>query len=122
MLMAELDYGKQVKAILEVGYTNQKWFDEELTAYGIDQTITVKFPHPYIRNCPTLIRITENNNGMIVDKEIKVSYDEAFRNELRHFYECVIEEKVPETSISEGKKDMQLLNDIFQCYVRSKKC
>ena len=57
MLMAELDYGNHVKAIFEVGYTNQKWYDEELTAYGLDQTITVKFPHPYIRNCPTIIKI-----------------------------------------------------------------
>ena len=56
MLMAELDYGNHVKAIFEVGYTNQKWFDEELTAYGLDQTITVKFPHPYIEIVRQLLR------------------------------------------------------------------
>ncbi|MRM88129.1 gfo/Idh/MocA family oxidoreductase [Faecalicatena contorta] len=122
MLIAELDYGEQVKAILEVGYTNQKWFDEELTAYGLDQTITVKFPHPYIRNCPTLIKITENQDGRIEEREITVSFDEAFRNELLHFYECVVENKTPDTNIEEGKKDMQLLNDIFQCYARRIQC
>ncbi len=122
MLLAELDYGDQVKAVLEVGYTDQKWFDEELTAYGLEQTITVKFPHPYIKNCPTLIRITENQDGRIEEKEISVSFDEAFRNELLHFYECVKENKIPDTNIEEGKKDMQLLNDIFQCYARRIQC
>lgn len=118
MLMAELDYGNHVKAIFEVGYTNQKWFDEELTAYGLDQTITVKFPHPYIRNCPTIIKIIENKDGRIEEREVSVAFDEAFRNELLHFYQCVIENKQPETNIEEGKKDIRLLNDIFQCYAR----
>lgn len=75
MLMAELDYGNHVKAIFEVGYTNQKWFDEELTAYGLDQTITVKFPHPYIRNCPTIIKIIENKDGRIEEREVSVAFD-----------------------------------------------
>jgi len=51
-----------------------------------------------------------------------VSFDEAFRNELLHFYECVKENKIPDTNIEEGKKDMQLLNDIFQCYARRIQC
>ena len=118
MLMAEFDYGNHVKAIFEVGYTNQKWFDEELTAYGLDQTITVKFPHPYIRNCPTIIKIIENKDGRIEEREVSVAFDEAFRNELLNFYQCVIENKQPETNIEEGKKDIRLLNDIFQCYAR----
>lgn len=118
MLMAELDYGNKVKAIVEIGFTNQKWFDEELTAYGLNQTITVKFPHPYIRNCPTLIRVIENDNGKISEKEISVSYDEAFRNELLHFHACITEKKVPETHIGEGKRDIELLSQIFECYAR----
>ena len=120
MLLAELDYGEQVKAVFEVGYTGQKWFEEELIAYGMEQTITVKFPHPYIRNCPTLVKITENKDGRVEEKEVSVAYDEAFRNELLHFYECVVEKKEPETNVAEGKKDIQLLTDIFQCYARRK--
>lgn len=118
LLMAELDYEESVKALVEVGYTEQKWFEEELIAYGLDKTVTVKFPHPYLKNCPTLVEIREIEDGAIVEKTIRSSFDEAFRIQLKHFYACVTENSEPLTNVEEGRKDIELLTQIFQTYAR----
>lgn len=116
LAVAILDYGDSVKAVVEVGYTDQKWFEEELVAFGTEQTIAVKFPHPYLKNCPTIVEVTENDNGAIVKKEISASFEESFRSELLHFYHCLTTRSEPETPVEEGWKDITLLSEIFKSY------
>jgi predicted dehydrogenase len=47
-------------------------------------------------------------------KTVTVSYEEAFRQELRHFYECVTERTRPETDGHVGRRDIAVALDIVQ--------
>ncbi len=118
MALAILDYGDNVRATFEIGQTDQKWYEEELVAFGRGQTIRVKFPHPYVKNQPTVVEIIENKDGMVQERRVEASFEEAFRAELKHFYICVTERKEPITNINEGIRDVQLMTKMFQCYAR----
>ncbi|HMD90445.1 MAG TPA: hypothetical protein VKF38_14890 [Anaerolineaceae bacterium] len=44
-----------------------------------------------------------------VTKQILVSYDEAFKREWRHFYDCIINDKEPITNGEKGRRDIAFL-------------
>ncbi|MBT9776872.1 hypothetical protein GPL15_10185 [Clostridium sp. MCC353] len=115
-LSCEMDYGDKCRAFFEVGLTNYKWFDEEITVYGDEKAVTVRFPNPLLKNAVTEVIVKENSDGAVVEKRIEASYSEAFKNELIHFYQCVTEHKKPWTSIEEGKTDIKIMQEIFSSY------
>jgi len=46
-----------------------------------------------------------------------VSYDEAFKRELREFHACVVEEREPRTPGSDGLRDIALCQSIVRSYL-----
>lgn len=118
MVACEMKYGKDSRAFFKVGITNYKQFIEEITAYGKEKTVTVRFPNPLLKNAPTMVEVRETVDNMIVEQFISPSYEESFRNELVYFHECVTGSLTPRTSAQEGKKNLELLAAIFDCYAR----
>jgi len=51
-------------------------------------------------------------NGAATEKRVQVSYDEAFREELKAFYDCVVNDKAPLTSAVDGRADIAILQQI----------
>jgi predicted dehydrogenase len=47
------------------------------------------------------------------EKRVIASYDEAFRRELEAFYDCVVEDRQPLTDVSDARRDIQLLQQMF---------
>ena len=118
MAVAYLQYSENVRASFEIGLTDQKWFEEELTAFGRDQTIRILFPHPYLKNQPTVVEVIENENGAFIEKKISASCEEAFRAELKHFYTCVMTRQRPITDVREGRRDVELMAAMFKSYAK----
>lgn len=116
MGLAVLSFGENVRATFEIGLTNQKWYEEELTAFGEDCTVRLRFPHPYLKNCPTTVEIIQNDGDTVVEKKITASYDEAFRAELKHFYECVTQRRTPVTDVRQGRMDVELMAGMFRAF------
>ncbi|MSC83120.1 gfo/Idh/MocA family oxidoreductase [Eubacterium sp. am_0171] len=115
-LEAAMVYGDKTRAFLEVGYTNHKWFDEEFVVYGEDQTVHVQFPNPYLKNAPTMITVKRMEGNMVVEEKIETSYQEAFRNELLHFYNCICNNLEPVTNVREARMDLELMAGILKAY------
>ena len=111
---AILDYGDDVRGTFEIGLNDQKWNDEELTAYGVDQTIRIRFANPFLKNHPTIVEVIENDNGAFIEKKITVSYDEAYRAQLKHFYQCVVNREIPLTNVEEGRRGVELMAAMFK--------
>jgi predicted dehydrogenase len=44
------------------------------------------------------------------EHEVRVttSYDESFKRELRHFHDCVVQDRTPVTDGMEGRRDIEL--------------
>jgi predicted dehydrogenase len=104
---ALLEYENGVRLMWETGnLTSLVEWDEEIKVWGKDQRITIKYPFPYLKNAATKLMIEENNGDSAVKREVTPSYDEAFKREWRHFYNCIIEDKQPLTNAVEAREDL----------------
>jgi len=108
-ILSTLDYGNGRRCVFEIGTTRKKEFDEELAAFGWNNTVRIRFPSPYVKYAPTIVETMEQEEGgALVQRTITASYEESFRRELEHFYQCVAEGREPETSGREGLEDVRL--------------
>jgi predicted dehydrogenase len=107
-VLAVLDYGPEAACVWETRafVANEAW-DEELAVFGNEQTVRVHFPFPYLKNAPTIVRVEETVGGVLIHQEISASYDEAYKRELKHFHECVVNDVEPLTNGEDGKKDLE---------------
>ena len=108
-----LDYGK-ARCSFELGGTQRTWFDEELAAFGNKQTISIKWPFPWLKNDPTTIETTSIKNGGYEHSKIACSFEESFRREHLHFINCIEKDLKPKTNGTEGKRDMEILSSILE--------
>jgi predicted dehydrogenase len=94
----------------------REW-DERFEVYGDKRRLSVEFPFPYVKNVQTIVRINEQDDLDMkanVDKTIYASYDEAFKREWRHFYECIIDDKTPITNSQKARNDIELSINIIK--------
>jgi predicted dehydrogenase len=107
--LSVLDYGEGRRCVFEVGVgTRNRWWDEQLTAYGRDEIVEIAFPNPYVPYAPTIVTIRANEGDSPVRKEIPVSHQESFRREWLHFYDCVRNGQQPRTTLADGRADVAL--------------
>lgn len=114
---AVLEFENGVQCVFESGLvTSRRSWDESLWVYSDDCNMSVHFPWPYLKNAPTVVRINENEEGSMInyDKEVVSSFDESYRREWKHFYECITEGKTPFTCGEDARKDIKLASDIIK--------
>lgn len=113
--VAVLEYGPHTRCIWETGLIPDRTeWDENIAAYGGNRFIEVKFPFPYLKNADTCITINEMEGEASVTKQVLVSYDEAFKREWRHFYDCVVNDKEPITNGEKGRRDIAFIIDLVK--------
>ena len=114
-IVAILEYGPEVRCVWECGVLAYRsdW-DQHLQAYGQNRSVQVEFPFPYLKNAETYLHVNEMENGVNVKKRYQVSFDEAFKREWRHFYECITENRQPITDGSKGRRDVEFLIDLVR--------
>jgi predicted dehydrogenase len=93
----------------------RNWFDEELTAYGSAQTVSIQFPNPYVRYARSHVRVQAMDGAAHMDSTIVSSFDEAFRREWQHFHDCVTTGAAPRTGAADALRDIQILRAIVRC-------
>jgi predicted dehydrogenase len=114
-VLAVLDYGPDAACMWETqAFVANEWWNEELALFGDERTVKVRFPNPYLKNSPTIVRVEETAGGALIEQEIIASYDEAYKRELRHFYNCVVNDVEPRTSGEDGRKDLEFAIHIIQ--------
>jgi predicted dehydrogenase len=118
-ILSMLDYG-EAKCIFEMGGPPTTWFDEELIAYFTNQTISIRFPYPWIKNEPTVVKSIQTRDGGFAETCTTSSYQEAFKLEHVHFLECIRKRLEPTTSGNEGRKDLEFLYNILEKFRREK--
>lgn len=117
-VLAVLDYGPKTRCIWETGLElNLTDWDEQLSVYDRERRVTVKFPFPYLRNAATEVWVGEMDGKAFVEKRVVASFDEAFKREWRHFYECVVEDREPITNGQKARADISLLIDLVKTAV-----
>ena len=114
-LTAILKFGN-IECIFESGLVMKRaiW-DENMTVYSDFTNLKLEFPWPYLKNAPSVVKLSENVPGtdMPSESEVKTSFSEAYRNELLHFYDCIVNDKEPITSGKDALKDIKLMRKII---------
>lgn len=105
---AMMQYDDGIHLVWESGnlITLNDW-DEQITFFGADRLLELRFPFPYLKNAATELNIRKNDGTAAVRQQVIASYDEAFRREWAHFYDCIVNDREPRTHPAEARRDLE---------------
>jgi predicted dehydrogenase len=90
-------------------------YRERITVYGDDRIIELMFPSPYLRSMPTKLTVRRGAGGHSLETvEIRSSFEEAFREELRAFHAAITGGVPAGTPFEQARRDVELLTDAFR--------
>ena len=92
-------------------------YTERVTVYCTDRIIELTFPSPYLRHLPTKLTVRtrgETGTHELETSEHRVSYEEAFREELRAFHAAAIGQAPVVTTVEQARRDVELLISAFR--------
>lgn len=115
-ISATLRYPGDLRCLFYTGVTNLRRFDERLTCYSPERIVEIAFPSPFLKSAPTMVTVAENRDGTYHEDVITASYEEAFKEELVHFHDCIVNDKTPRTEVAIGRGDTELLLQFVQRY------
>ena len=88
---------------------------ERISIYCTDRIIELTFPSPYLRHAPT--RLTLRRGGpesALETRDYRVSYEEAFREQLRAFHAAACGEAPVQTPLEQARRDIEFLTSAFR--------
>ena len=94
-------------------------YRERITAYCRDRILELTFPSPYLRHVPTRL-VERRSDGTVAGLETvehRVSYEEAFRNELRAFHRSITAGAPVLGTVEAARIDLSALLDAFRLAV-----
>jgi predicted dehydrogenase len=91
-------------------------YRERVTAFCRDRILELTFPSPYLQHHPTRLveRRTDGGVPSLLETSIRVSYEEAFRNELRAFHDSITTGAPVRSSVEAARDDLVALIDAFR--------
>jgi predicted dehydrogenase len=92
-------------------------YTERVTVYCTDRIVELTFPSPYLRHVPTRLTVRRRGTGAaheLETSEYRVSYEEAFREELRAFHAAITQQAPVQTPIARARRDVELLTSAFR--------
>jgi predicted dehydrogenase len=108
-----LRYPRGVRCVMTwINLPELPHYVQELAFYGPADRVTLRLPSPFLRNEPTALLVESSQDGALAETAITTSYEEAFKRELVHFHECVVEGRRPATSAAEARQDIVVLQAI----------
>ncbi len=118
-MSAMLRYAKDVRVTLTWTYLSDlRHYEEEIACYADAARVRIVFPSPFLRNYPTRVFVEgseplpDRPESAAWEKEVTVSYHEAFKEELLHFYDCVVNGRTPITDLADSRGDLALIHEM----------
>jgi predicted dehydrogenase len=93
-------------------------YKQEFAFYAPNRRLTLELPSPFLRNAPSrlLVEGGEPGSAHSWEREEIVSYEEAFKRELREFANCVGGGREPRTSGHDGMADLALCEAVARAH------
>jgi predicted dehydrogenase len=108
-----LSYPDDVRVVYTWTYLAElRDYFEEIALMSSASRVRIQFPSPFLKHFPTPVVVQHMENGAAIEKRVQASYDEAFREELRAFYDCVMNDKEPITNAADGRADIAILQQV----------
>ncbi len=90
-------------------------YTERITVYCADRIIELVFPSPYLRHLPTRLTVRRGGRDHVLDtQEFRMTYEEAFRNQLRAFHAAACGEGPVLTPVEQARQDVALLISAYR--------
>jgi hypothetical protein len=90
-------------------------YTERVTVFCADRIIELTFPSPYLRHLPTRLTIRRGGDEHALEvRDLRTSYEEAFREELRAFHAAATGEAPVQTTVEQARRDIELLTSAFR--------
>jgi predicted dehydrogenase len=94
-------------------------YTERITVYGADRIVELTFPSPYLRHLPTKLTLRKAGRDQeLVSCEHRVSFEEAFRQQLRAFHAAATGAAPVSVSVEQARRDIALLISAFRKSIR----
>jgi len=77
-----------------------------------DEVHSLEFPSPWLKQHPTVYRRSRQDRRTN-DVRIVKAHDEAFRRELLHFHDCIVDGTPCRTPPEEARLDIDVLTQMF---------
>ncbi|HVM82820.1 MAG TPA: Gfo/Idh/MocA family oxidoreductase [Candidatus Binatia bacterium] len=89
-------------------------YTERVTVYCTDRIVELVFPSPYLRHFPTKLTLRKasgepGGNKALETHEFRVSYEEAFREQLRSFHAAATGAAPVATPLEQARRDVEFL-------------
>jgi predicted dehydrogenase len=108
-----LSYPGDVRVVYTWTYLAElRDYFEEIALMSSASRVRIQFPSPFLKHFPTPIVVQHMENGAAIEKRVQASYNEAFREELRAFHDCVVNDQEPITNAADGRADIAILQQV----------
>ena len=119
-IMSTFRYGENVRGVLTWTFLDDvRNYREDLAFLATDGRVELRFPSPFLKNAPTPVVVESMEDGAYIRREHLVNFEEAFKQELLHFHDCVTTGKHPLTDGTEGKADIAQAIAMFNAFKRN---
>jgi predicted dehydrogenase len=90
-------------------------YTERITVYCTDRIVELTFPSPYLRHFPTKLTLRRDGGGKALEThEFRVSYEEAFREQLRAFHAAATGQGAVKTPLEQARRDVEFLISAYK--------
>ncbi len=90
-------------------------YTERVSIYCADRIVELTFPAPYLRHEPTRLTLRRGGAGHALETtDFRVSYEEAFREQLRAFHAAACNDAPVSTPVEQARRDVELLVSAFR--------
>ncbi len=89
-------------------------YTERITIYCADRIIELTFPSPYLRHLPTRLTLRRGGGGSLETRDYRVSFEEAFREQLRAFHAAACGAAAVQTTVEQARRDIEFLTSAFR--------
>jgi predicted dehydrogenase len=90
-------------------------YSERITVYCTDRIVELTFPSPYLRHFPTKLTLRKDGGGKSLETQaFRVSYEEAFREQLRAFHAAACGEGPVKTPLEQARRDVEFLISAYR--------
>jgi predicted dehydrogenase len=119
VLTAYLVFEGGTRCTFTSSFNDRREWEEFIRVETPEETLTLDFTNPYIKNDPFSLHIKSGMDRMD-DQTIRASYEESFKCELEHFIACIDGEEEVLTTFQEGRDDVARFIDMFRMYLNER--
>lgn len=113
-----LEYANGARAVASWVHLPNLWdFKETLEVYGDNKRVLIGYPTGFSRGIlSTVVVQGVDERGTTYRKEPAIDWETAFKRELRHLYDCIVNGVPCRTSVESARDDIALIIDIIKRY------